>query len=134
MKKETFKELFESARKRDEYWIAHAKLEFTENLRRLMEQKKETKAGLAKKLGKSPAYITKICRGNVNFTLESMVRLARAMGGRLKIELEAQVVEQAQVRPRGKEAIYIARLTYNESRLINPFRTAKSRLQPDFSF
>jgi transcriptional regulator with XRE-family HTH domain len=96
MKKKTFKELFEESRKRDEYWIAHTKLEFTENLRRLLEEKKETKAGLAKKLGKSPAYITKIFRGNVNFTLESMVRLVRAMGGKLKIELEPEATKQVQ--------------------------------------
>jgi len=96
MEKKTFKDLFEQARKRDEYWIAYTKLEFTEELRRLMGKKKETKASLAKKLGKSPAYITKIFRGNANFTLESMVRLVRAIGGRLKIELEAETAKQVQ--------------------------------------
>jgi len=104
MKKETFKELFEAARKRDEYWIAYAKLEFTEKLRHLMEEKKETKASFAKKLGKSPPYITKIFRGNVNFTLESMVRFVRAIGGSLKIELEGEVIEQ--VHPRVRKVTY----------------------------
>jgi transcriptional regulator with XRE-family HTH domain len=93
--KKSFRDLFESARKRDEYWIARYKLEFTEQLHRLMEQKGETRAGLAKKLGKSPAYITKIFRGNVNFTLESMVRLVRALGGSLIIEMESDAVEKA---------------------------------------
>jgi transcriptional regulator with XRE-family HTH domain len=106
MKKKTFKELLEESRKRDEYWIARTKLEFTENLRRLLEEKKETKAGLAKKLGKSPAYITKIFRGNVNFTLESMVRLVRAMGGRLKIELEPEATKQVQPELKGETYVY----------------------------
>lgn len=130
MKKETFKELFEGARKRDEYWIAYAKLEFMENLRRLMEQKKETKASLAKKLGKSPAYITKISRGNVNFTLESMVRLVRAIGGRLKIELEAEVAEKAQVRPREKETTDIARLTSSAQIWVETFGTVTAAIPP----
>jgi transcriptional regulator with XRE-family HTH domain len=106
MKKKTFKELFEESRKRDEYWIAHTKLEFTENLRRLLEEKKETKAGLAKKLGKSPAYITKIFRGNVNFTLESMVRLVRAMGGRLKVELEPEATKRVQPELKWETNVY----------------------------
>jgi|GEM_PF-1801917 len=94
MKKKTFKELFEESRKRDEYWIAYAKMEFTEKIRHLLEDKRETKAGLAKKLGKSPAYITKIFRGDANFTLESMVKLVRALGGRLKIEPVIEVKKQ----------------------------------------
>jgi transcriptional regulator with XRE-family HTH domain len=93
--KKSFRDLFERARKRDEYWIARYKLEFTEQLHRLMVQKGETRASLAKKLGKSPAYITKIFRGNVNFTLESMVRLVRALGGGLRIEMESEGVEKA---------------------------------------
>jgi transcriptional regulator with XRE-family HTH domain len=93
--KKSFKDLFESARKRDEYWIARYKLEFTEQLQRLMEQKRETRASLARKLGKSPAYLTKIFRGNVNFTMESMVRLVRALGGSLRIEMESEGAEKA---------------------------------------
>lgn len=75
--------MFAEAQKRESYWVAESILDFTENIYRLMEQKKISKADLAKALQVSPAYVTKILRGNVNFTLETMVRLARAVGGRL---------------------------------------------------
>lgn len=83
MKKKTFKKIYSDARKRDSYWVGEAILDFTEDIYRLMEQKKISKADLSRKLGVTPAYITKILRGNVNFTLETMVRLARAVGGTL---------------------------------------------------
>jgi transcriptional regulator with XRE-family HTH domain len=46
-----------------------------------------TRSDLARRLGVSPAYITKVLRGNVNFTVESMVRLVRAAGGEVKIQV-----------------------------------------------
>jgi plasmid maintenance system antidote protein VapI len=42
---------------------------------------------LAKHLGTSPAYITKILRGDINFTVDSMVRLAKAAGGTVQIHI-----------------------------------------------
>jgi transcriptional regulator with XRE-family HTH domain len=90
MKKKSFKELFDEARKSDDYWIARAKLDITENIYQLMEAKGMKKADLAKKIGKTPAYITKVFRGNANFTLETMVRLARALGGNLTIGVKKE--------------------------------------------
>ena len=87
MKKKTFKEIFEEAQKHDEFWAYSVILDFTENIYRLMIQKKMTKTDLAKKLGVSPAYMTKIFRGNANFTIETMVRLARAVDGRVEIKV-----------------------------------------------
>jgi len=83
VKKKSFRKVFAEAQKRESYWVAETILDFTENIYRLMEQKKISKADLAKALQVSPAYVTKILKGNVNFTLETMVRLARAVGGRL---------------------------------------------------
>ncbi|MBU1206171.1 MAG: helix-turn-helix transcriptional regulator [Proteobacteria bacterium] len=83
MKRKSFNKLYAEAQKRESYWVAEAILDFTDNIYRLMEQKKISKADLAKVLHVSPAYVTKILRGNVNFTLETMVRLARAVGGML---------------------------------------------------
>ena len=42
---------------------------------------------LTKRLGTSPAYITKILRGDINFTVDSMVRLAKAAGGKVQIHV-----------------------------------------------
>jgi len=78
----SFKNLFAEAKKRDSYWVEHAILEFTSELYLLMKSKGVTKSELASLLGTSPAYITKVFRGNANFTIETMVKLTRALGGR----------------------------------------------------
>jgi hypothetical protein len=64
----TFRSLLEEARKSPEYWVERAMLEFTEELIGLMESKKISRAELARRLGRNPAYMTKILRGSTNFT------------------------------------------------------------------
>ena len=46
-----------------------------------------TYADIARKINSSAAYVTKIFRGDVNLTIESMVKLARAAGGQLRIQI-----------------------------------------------
>ena len=92
MKKKSFKELFDQAKRRDTYWVASLILDFTEGLHKMMEANGVSRSELARRLEVSPAYITKVLRGNVNFTLDSMVRLVRAAGG----EVSLQVAPKAQ--------------------------------------
>ena len=92
MKKKSFKELFDQAKERDTYWVTSLILDFTEGLHKIMETNGVARSGLARRLGVSPAYITKVLRGNVNFTVDSMVRLVRAAGG----EFSAQVTPKSQ--------------------------------------
>jgi len=92
MKKKSFKDLFDQAKERDTYWVASLILDFTEGLHRMMEVNQVSRSELARRLGVSPAYVTKVLRGNVNFTLDSMVRLVRAAGG----EVSLQVAQKAQ--------------------------------------
>lgn len=87
MAETTFSSLLAKARKRESYWTARAVHEFTEDLCRLMEQRGVTNAELARRLGSSPAHITKVLRGNTNFTIKSMVRLARALDGRMSLHV-----------------------------------------------
>lgn len=47
-------------------------------------------AELATKLGVKPPYISKVMRGDENLTIESMVKLVRAAGGRLHIQVADQ--------------------------------------------
>ena len=77
----------EEAKGRDTYWAASMILDFTEGLHKIMEANGVTRSGLARRLGVSPAYITKVLRGNVNFTVDSMVRLVRAAGGEVSIHV-----------------------------------------------
>ena len=87
MKKKSFKELLSEARERDTYWAASMILDFTEGLHQIMEANGITRSDLARRLRVSPAYITKVLRGNVNFTVDSMVRLVRAAGGEVSIHI-----------------------------------------------
>src|SRR5262245_9674949 len=87
MKPRSFSELFQEAEQHEDYWVAGTILEFTESLVREMERQGITRVELARRLGASPAYVTKILRGKVNFTLATMVRLARAVGTELHVQL-----------------------------------------------
>jgi len=90
-----FSQLVERAKQHDAYWTDRASLEFVVDVYRLMQQQGTTKSALARKLNTSPAYVTKVFRGDTNFTLETMVRLARAVGGRLHVHVAE---EDARVR------------------------------------
>ena len=87
MKSRTFPELFQEAERHEDYWVAGAILEFTEGVVREMERQGISRTELAKRLGATPAYVTKILRGKVNFTLATMVRLARALDAELLVQL-----------------------------------------------
>jgi len=75
-----------------DYWAESAILDFTEEISRLMEEKQVTRAELARRINSSQAYITKVLRGNVNFTLTTMTKLARALGVIVHIHLAPEGV------------------------------------------
>lgn len=68
------------AQKSDAYWIEKASLDFTEDVLAKMDEQGMSRKDLADRINVSPAYITKILRGSTNFTLESMVKISRALG------------------------------------------------------
>jgi len=86
-KPRNFSELFQEAERHEDYWLAGAILTFTEKVVREMERQGITRTELAQRLGATPAYVTKLLRGKVNFTLATMLRLARALGTELTIDL-----------------------------------------------
>lgn len=83
----SFKTLIESAKQRNSYWFETAKLDFSIELNRMFKRSGMTQAELANKIDSSPAYITKVFRGDTNFTLETMVKLSRAVDGELHIQI-----------------------------------------------
>src|ERR1700693_900688 len=83
----SFNALFEQAHKSDEYWLDGPILEFGEELSRLMLEQKISKAELARRLGTSPAYVTKVLRGNANFTLRTIAKLGRVFDCRPRLHL-----------------------------------------------
>jgi transcriptional regulator with XRE-family HTH domain len=71
----------------DEYWAESIIADFTKEICRIMAEEEISRSELAEKLGSSPAYITKVLRGNVNFTLTTMTKLARALNSIVRVHL-----------------------------------------------
>lgn len=88
MSQTSFQDLFKRARQSDAYWAERARLEFVAGLTRLSRAKQMSKTDIARVIDASPAYITKVFRADGNFTIESMVKLARAVHGQLRISVE----------------------------------------------
>lgn len=86
-KEKTFRDLFAEAQTHDAYWDEWAIGDFTEELSRRMEELGLTRTALAVRIKSSPAYVTKILRGDANFTLRSMTKLARAVKSVLRVHL-----------------------------------------------
>lgn len=84
---ERYRKMFQEAESHADYWIDGPITEFVEDLARLMEEQRVTRAELARRLGTSRAYITKMLGGNANFTLLTMVKLAMALDGAVHIHI-----------------------------------------------
>ncbi len=72
------------------YWGEDAKLEFAVTVEHRMHQLDLSRKDLAKRMGNSPAYVTKILRGDSNPTIESMARIAHALNARLHLHIAAE--------------------------------------------
>ncbi len=83
----SFADLWVAAENDDAYWTEKNILDFTTKLYQLMKYRKVTKKELAQRLGTSQAYITKIFRGNANFTLASMTKLVQALDGKIDVQV-----------------------------------------------
>lgn len=83
----SYKRMVSEARKDVTYWIEDAKLDFSIELHRLLERKGVNNTELAKRLGTSKAYVTKLFRGDANLTIETMIKAACAGGGRVHIHI-----------------------------------------------
>jgi transcriptional regulator with XRE-family HTH domain len=73
------KAMMSAARETHTFKVETAKMEFTEDLVRLMNERGFSNSDLARAIGVNPAYITKILRGTSNFTLDTMVKIATAL-------------------------------------------------------
>lgn len=66
------------------------KIGFAVCVERRMNQCGMSKADLARQLGTSQAYVTKILRGDANLTIKSMVELANAVDGTLHLHVSTR--------------------------------------------
>jgi len=95
MSARSFKQLFAEAERMPEFWEEGAILDFSEALYVAMEDQGVTRAELARRLGTSQAYITRVLSGNANFTLKTMSKLALALGMQLDVGLSPQRLSSA---------------------------------------
>jgi transcriptional regulator with XRE-family HTH domain len=70
-----------------EYFTQIAMRRFVMNALERMDRLSISRAKLADSLGASPSYVSRVMRGDVNFTLETMTKLALATGGRLDVRI-----------------------------------------------
>lgn len=103
-----------------EYWTEAAILDFTEELARVMEKQRVSRAELARRIGHSQAYVTKVLRGNVNFTLATMTKLAKALDAVVRVHLA----------PTGVSVVWVDRGVATDSLTVELPQNASVRFLP----
>ena len=63
--------------------------DINDQIARAMEKQKISRAELARRLDTSRSYVTKLLRGTTNVTLQSLARVAIALGSEISISLSA---------------------------------------------
>lgn len=70
-------------------WAAPAYYQaIVEEMKELMQEQGITQLELANRMGVSAPYINKLMHGDTNFTIESLVKIAKALNGTLKVSIK----------------------------------------------
>lgn len=77
--------------------------DFVKDLSARMDAIAMNRAQLAEKIDASPAYVSKVMRADVNFTLETMTKLAMATGGRIQVSVVTMPSDGQAVLAKGSE-------------------------------
>jgi transcriptional regulator with XRE-family HTH domain len=94
-----FADLFGRLEQSEAYLIDALKIELSEQIYGAMKHQGVNKAELARRLGTSRAYITKLLQGSTNLTLESLVKISKALNCQLDIHLSNREVKQQWEQP-----------------------------------
>ncbi|MCM3903734.1 MAG: helix-turn-helix domain-containing protein [Pyrinomonadaceae bacterium] len=106
-----FADLLQSVEQSDRFQIDALKVEISEQIYRAMNRQRISNAELARRLGKSRAYVTKLLRGTTNFTLESLVRIGRALSNEVQISLVSKPTARRKTKRTKKRPQIAARLS-----------------------
>ncbi|MDO8586362.1 MAG: hypothetical protein Q7T82_04920 [Armatimonadota bacterium] len=88
MSMDKLSKLVEDIEKTPGYQLESAIVDVTEDICEIMEAKGLSRADLARELGKSRAWATKVLRGDHNMTLKTVVEVFWSLGYRLKMQPE----------------------------------------------
>jgi len=83
----TFDEHMATARQHPAYWSYLTTLEFTDSLVAQMEAQGVSGAELARRMGTSRAWVSRVLSGESNLTAASMGKLAFALGMRVTTQM-----------------------------------------------
>ena len=86
-RKNWFGQLLEDHKKTPEFLVEQKILELTEKIVQRMEELGISRSALADRLNVSKPYITKLLRGDVNFTLKSLAELSQALEADFDIDI-----------------------------------------------
>jgi transcriptional regulator with XRE-family HTH domain len=90
-----FKEQLKTYKNDPEFILDGILLNINEMICSILEKRGMTRREFGKKLNVSPAYITKLLRGDPNLTLKSLVKISQALGLSLDVRLkESEVVKR----------------------------------------
>jgi transcriptional regulator with XRE-family HTH domain len=101
-----------------DYLLEEQKVEVLEEIVAIMERKKISRAELARRMGTSRAYITKLLRMNINFTLESLVKIAHSIGSKISIHFH---------QPEAKPIWFDIYKEYRDTTLVGPNKPFMNR-------
>ena len=71
-----------------EYVFEGLQFDIMEQMLALMETRGMSRSQLARELGCSDAYVTKLLKGTQNLTLRTLFDVSRALGGELRVSLK----------------------------------------------
>ena len=106
--------MFEEAEETDDYQLESALVDLTEKICEIMEAKGISRADLARRLGKSRAWVTKVLRGDGNLTLKTVIDILWELGYKASIAIEARPTFAAE--PQKKSRVPRARIKATQSR------------------
>lgn len=120
----TFFSLFKEAEKDSKYYAEGLKIEIAELIYNAMEKKGINQTRLAELLDVNRAYMSRILKGNVNLTIETLAKIGKGLDSEWKIklnEIEANAIPKN----------YDASWTNQQTRIFNMTTTAPS-LEDDY--
>ena len=106
-----FRDLLQTTEQSNAFELDRLKVEISEQIYQAMNQQGISNSDLARRLGKSRAYVTKLLRGTTNFTLESLVRISRALSNEVEINLVTRPPARRRTRKRMTSRPITTRLT-----------------------
>ena len=88
--------LMEDPEYRRLYTIEGLVTDTAELVAQLMEAQGVKKAELARRLGKSRAWVTQLLSGKANMTIRTLAEVAYALGAEVKLSTQSQTTQQAE--------------------------------------